>query len=95
MNEEKKDRAKELIAKYGPDCMVEMCDLHYIPETYRKNKINYKPEEDQLVPVGEYLIKGYNVKWIHEQDDAMKEYIFSELEAHRKYIEQLNYEMER
>lgn len=95
MNDTKKDKVKELIEKYGDECMVEACDLHYVPEIARKIKMNYKPEEDQLVPIGDYLIKGYNVRWLHEQDEAMKEYVFSELESYRKYREQLNYELER
>lgn len=63
--EQLKEKYKELVFTYGHECMLEQIDEHYTPQSIREKLPGYKKEEDKLyLYKGQYLIKGYNVRYL-------------------------------
>ena len=63
--EQLKEKYKDLVFTYGRECMLEQIDEHYMPQSIREKLPGYKEEEDKLyLYKGQYLIKGYNVRYL-------------------------------
>ena len=91
--EELKEKYKELVKVYGRECMVEQTELNYVSQSARERLPEYNEDDDKLyLYKGNYLVKGYNIKFLKELPEDMEIHAREEMRRHKEYILRQKYQ---
>ena len=96
--EQLRERAAKLISTFGKECMIEQSEEHYVPQAVREYLPGYKETDDKLyLYKGEYIIKGYNIRFLKGLSKEEREQVIKNMDAHKKFIldQKRNEDMER
>ena len=76
----------ELIKIHGEECMIEATDRRYIPQEERRRIKGYRKSDDRIYQYKDYLIKGYNLKWLRKQSKDKQEEIEKDIDEYKIHI---------